>query len=104
MPECIDSILKIGQVDASCLSQSVYNVASFRATAGEVAAVLRRSFPDTQIDFVVDEDRQGIVDSWPMDVDCTKAITDWGYKPRWTLEEAFDEYLVPSIRNHYAQA
>ena len=44
MPECIDPF--IGQVDASCLSQSVYNVA-FRA-AGEVAAVLRRSFPDTR--------------------------------------------------------
>jgi threonine 3-dehydrogenase len=104
MPECIDSILKIGRVEASRLTQSVYNVASFRATAGEVADVVRRAFPGAEIKFVVDEDRQGIVDSWPMDVDCTKAITDWDYTPRWTLAEAFDQYLIPTVRTQYAQA
>ena len=103
MPECIESMLQIGRVDAGRLTQSVYNVASFRATAGEVAELVRAAFPGAEINFVIDEDRQGIVDSWPMDVDCTKAITDWGYTPRWTLSEAFDQYLVPTIRTQYAQ-
>lgn len=102
MPECIEAMLTLGRVDPGLLTQSVYNVASFRATAGEVADVVRGIFPGASIEFVEDEDRQGIVDSWPMDVDCTKAITDWNYHPRWTLEEAFKQYLAPTIRTQYA--
>lgn len=103
MPECIDSLLKIGRVDASRLSQSVYNVASFHSTAGEVAELVRRCFPDARITFASDEHRQSIVDSWPMDVDCSHAIADWEFNPKWTLQEAFDNYLVPTVRTYYAQ-
>ena len=104
MPECIEALLKIGRVDSSQLSQEVYNVASFRATAGEAAELVKQCFPDARITFAPDEHRQGIVDSWPMDVDCTKAITDWGFTPKWTLQEAFDNYLVPTVRTYYAEA
>ena len=104
MPECIEALLKIGRVDSSQLSQEVYNVASFRATAGEAAEQVKQCFPEASITFAPDEHRQGIVDSWPMDVDCTKAITDWGFSPRWTLQEAFDNYLVPTVRTYYAEA
>ena len=48
-----------------------------------------------------DEGRQKLVDSWPMDVDISRASSDWGYSPQWGLDEALDEYIVPSIRRHY---
>jgi hypothetical protein len=50
----------------------------------------------------VDEKRQGIVDSWPADVDDAAARRDWGHRPRFDFDAAFGEYLIPSIRKRYA--
>ncbi len=104
MPECVDALLAIGRADRSKLSRSVYNVAAFSASAGEVAEVIRTHFPSSSVDYAIDENRQDIVDSWPADVDCSRAASDWGYRPRWSLEEAFEHYIVPSIQTHYAKA
>jgi len=65
--------------------------------------MIRSCFPSAQIEFMPDEDRQAIVDSWPEDVDVTLARNDWGFSPRWGLEDAFSQYIIPSIRTHYAQ-
>jgi hypothetical protein len=50
----------------------------------------------------VDPRRQAIIDSWPADVDDTAARRDWGYAPRYGLDAAFHEYLIPTIRRRYA--
>ncbi|MAB83747.1 MAG: epimerase [Phycisphaerae bacterium] len=102
MPECVQSLLDIGRVESGRLTQSVYNVASFSASAQEVADVLLRHFPDARIDFEPDVNRQGIVDSWPEGVCTARAAADWGYAPRWNLDEAFEQYIVPAIQSHYA--
>jgi threonine 3-dehydrogenase len=51
----------------------------------------------------VDPKRQGIVDSWPEDVDAGAAHRDWGFAPRSTFARAFDEYLIPGIRARYGR-
>ena len=66
--------------------------------------MIRTHFPSSSVDYAIDENRQDIVDSWPADVDCSRAASDWGYRPRWSLEEAFEHYIVPSIQTHYAKA
>ena len=45
--------------------------------------------------------RQGIVDTWPADVDDSAARRDWGFAPRFDFERAFEEYLFPTIRERY---
>ena len=42
--------------------------------------------------------RQGIVDSWPADVDDSAARADWGFRPAYDFDRAFREYLIPTIR------
>ena len=70
--------------------------------AGRIAEVVKGFFPDAEITFEPDDERQGIVDTWPADVDDTAARNDWGHTPKYTLESAFEEYLVPAIRARYA--
>ena len=48
-----------------------------------------------------DVKRQAIVDSWPEDVDDSAARRDWGFAPRYDFESAFDDYLIPTIRERY---
>ena len=45
-----------------------------------------------------DVKRQGIVDSWPADVDDTAARRDWGFAPAYDFERAFRDYLIPTIQ------
>ena len=102
MPDAIQALMTLADADRDRLTRCVYNIGGFSPTAGEVADVVRREFPGAEIRTEVDEPRQAIVDSWPADVDDRSAVSDWGYAPRHDFESAFAEYLVPNIRQHYA--
>lgn len=102
MPDAIDSILKLATAPRGRLTRTVYNIGAFAPTAGEVEAVVRAAFPRADISTRVDEKRQGIVDTWPADVDDSAARRDWGHAPRYDMAAAFGEYLIPTIRGRYA--
>jgi len=69
--------------------------------AADIREVVLRAFPNAQITYKIDQKRQGIVDSWPADVDDSAARADWGFAPEYDFERAFREYLIPSIGNYY---
>ena len=45
-----------------------------------------------------------ILDSWPQDVDDTRARLDWAFRPGYDLDRAVNEYLVPNVTLRYARA
>lgn len=103
MPEAIDALMTLSQAPAEKLTRRVYNIGGFAATAGEIYALVRESFPNApETTFNPDVARQGIVDTWPEDVNDEAARKDWGYKPTHTLRSAFTEYLLPNIKAFYA--
>ena len=104
MPDAIKALTTLAATPAEKLSSHAYNVTSFSRSAGEIAARVRRAFPGAVITFEPDLKRQGIVDSWPSDQDDTSARRDWGWKPDYDEDRAFDEYLLPNIRQRYARA
>jgi len=102
MPDAIDALLALGRADADSLTRTVYNVGAFNPSAGELAELTKKHFPGAEITFEPDVPRQGIVDSWPADVNCDAAKRDWGFAPKHDLETAFNDYLIPRIRERYA--
>ena len=70
--------------------------------AAEVEQIVRAAFPRAEISTKVDVKRQGILDSWPADVDDTAARRDWGHAPAYDLTTAFGDYLIPTIRKRYS--
>jgi nucleoside-diphosphate-sugar epimerase len=103
MPDAIDALLRLEAAPSSGLSQSVYNITSFSPSASEIRAIALRAFEGADITFRPDDKRQAIVDSWPEDVDDSAARKDWGFAPSFDQQRAFDEYLIPGIRQRYAQ-
>ena len=101
MPEAIQATLQLAGAERKSLSKIVYNIACFSPSAAEVAEQLKNYFPKASIDFVPDERRQTIVDSWPAEVNCDAAKEDWGFKSNWSLEEAFEHYFIPNITKRY---
>jgi len=104
MPDAIQALLDLAAADRQHLNRHVYNVTSFNPSAGEIADIVRAEFPNADISFEPDLQRQAIVDSWPEDVDDAAARADFGFSPQHDLEGAFSDYLVPRIRARYAQA
>lgn len=103
MPDAIKSLLMLVDVPRQQLNHQVYNIAAFAITAGEFRDRAVQAFPGTQITFEPNPRRQGIVDSWPEDVDDTLARTEWGWKPDYDADAFFDEYFLPEIRKRYGR-
>ena len=101
MPDAVDAVLRLVAAAKERLTRTVYNIGAFAPSAGEVERIVRRTFPTAEITTAVDQKRQGIVDSWPADVDDSAARADWGHALRYGLDAAFGEYLIPTIRGRY---
>jgi threonine 3-dehydrogenase len=103
MPDAITAMLRLQEAPAAHLTQSVYNIASFNPTAGEIRDIVLKAFPGAAITFLPDDKRQAIVDSWPEDVNDDAARRDWGLSPAYDQRRAFEEYLIPTIRQRYGK-
>jgi nucleoside-diphosphate-sugar epimerase len=102
MPDAVAALLALAAAPREQLTRAVYNIGAFNPSTAEVEAIVRAAFPGARIATAVDEKRQGIVDTWPADVDDSAARRDWGFNPRYDLDRAFREYLIPTIRERYA--
>ncbi|MEM7228487.1 MAG: NAD-dependent epimerase/dehydratase family protein [Planctomycetota bacterium] len=101
MDDAIDETLKLANADKATLRQCVYNISAFNPSAGEFADLVTQFFPNADITFEPDTQRQAIVDSWPAELDCAAAERDWQFDATHDLESAFESYLVPRIRARY---
>jgi len=101
MPDAIKSLLLLMDAARPSLTSLVYNIAAFSLTAGEFRQRALRAFPGAQITFKSNPRRQGIVDSWPEDVDDSLASKDWGWKPDYDVDKFFNEYFLPEIKKRY---
>jgi nucleoside-diphosphate-sugar epimerase len=101
MPDAVEALLALARAPRTALTQTTYNVGAFAPTADDVRREVLRAFPSADVTFRIDAKRQGIVDSWPEDVDDSAARRDWGFAPKYDFERAFREYLIPEIQKRY---
>jgi nucleoside-diphosphate-sugar epimerase len=102
MPDAVKALLSLSAAPREKLSRTAYNVTSFSLSAEEFRQQVLKSFPNAKITFEPDPHRQGIVDSWPMNIDDGAARRDWGWAPDYDMQRCFEEYLVPMIKKRYA--
>jgi threonine 3-dehydrogenase len=104
MPDAVKALLHLAAAPRESLTREVYNITSFSISAGEIRDLVLRAFPGAQITFEPDLKRQGIVDSWPADLNDNPARRDWGWAPEYDAQRTFEQYLIPNIRRRYQQA
>ena len=102
MPDGVAALLALAKAPRESLTLPAYNIGAFAPSVTEVETEVRRAFPHAQISYKIDTKRQGIVDSWPGDVDDSAARRDWGFSAKYGFEDAFREYLIPTIKRRYA--
>ena len=103
MPDGVEALLRLASAPKGRLTRTAYNLSAFNPSAEEVRAEVLRAFPKGDISWHTDTKRQGIVDSWPADVDDSAARRDWGFAPKYDFTLAFRDYLIPTIGSRYAK-
>jgi len=101
MPDAVTALLALADAPRERLTRTAYNVRAFSPRAQDFHDAVVAAFPAASITWETDLKRQAIVDSWPEDVDDQAARRDWGFAPVYDFQRAFDEYLIPSIRERY---
>jgi nucleoside-diphosphate-sugar epimerase len=101
MPDGVQALLRLAAAPRQAITQTAYNLGAFAPTAQEVRDEVLRAFPSAEITWKPDVKRQGIVDSWPEDVDDSAARRDWGFAPTYDFARGFRDYLIPTIKKRY---
>jgi threonine 3-dehydrogenase len=101
MPDAVMALLKLAAAPQASLSRLIYNTTAFSQTAEQIRRLTLEAFPRAEIAFKPDLRRQGIVDTWPIDIDDSAARRDWGWRPDYDVSRAFHEYLIPNITRRY---
>jgi nucleoside-diphosphate-sugar epimerase len=101
MPDAISALLDLAKGPRENLTRTAYNLSAFSPTAQEIHDAVTAAFPGAVMSWGTDEKRQTIVDSWPEDVDDGAARRDWGFAPVYDFGSAFEQYLIPNVRERY---
>lgn len=62
-----------------------YNFGAINFAPEELAAEIKKIYPDFEFTYDVDPVKQAIAESWPESIDDSDARADWGWKPEFDL-------------------
>ncbi|KAF2979897.1 hypothetical protein EK904_009170 [Melospiza melodia maxima] len=85
--DCLKATLEIMEAPAEALTMRTYNISAMSFTPEELAQEVQKYVPELQMTYNVDQVRQAIADSWPMNFDDSNARRDWGWKHDYDLPE-----------------
>ncbi len=95
MPDALRAAMEIMEADPSKLvHRNSFNIASMSFGPETIYAKIKEYVPGFEMDYQVDELRQGIADSWPNRLDDTCARMEWGWKPEYGLDEMTRDMLA----------
>ena len=101
MPDAISAIMQLMSIPKNKLSSNIYNITSFSATVDDLFQKILFFFPDFKINYVINESRQNIINSWPNIIDDNLAKKDWDWKAKYNFNQSCSSYLIPSILKYY---
>ena len=87
MPDALDAAINIMEADPSKLiHRNSFNVTAMHFDPEEIYAEIKKHKPDFVMEYQLDEMRQKIADTWPNWMDDTCAREEWGFKPKFNLQ------------------
>ena len=104
MPDALHAAVDLMLADPSRLKhRNAFNIASMSFDPERIAAKIRARIPSFRMRYEVDPVRQAIADSWPDRLDDTCAREEWGWKPRFGLDEMVDD-MIAELRKRFGTA
>lgn len=94
MDDAIRATLELmdAPIDSLSSARAGYNIAGLSFTAEELSDAIAKRIPNFVCDYEPDI-RQKYADSWPDSIDDSFARDDWGWSPKYNLEQLVEEML-----------
>ena len=87
MDDAINAIIKLMEADGGKLiHRNAYNLSGMSIEPEMVKEAIQEYYPDFELTYDVDPDRQGIADTWPDNLDVSCARAEWGFNPEFDLD------------------
>lgn len=99
MPDAIEAIFKLMNAQRNYLKHHVYNISAFSPSVDEFYTKILDFYPNFEVEYNINNQRQSMVDSWPEEVCCKRALHDWNWQPKYDLNSAFGEYFIPFLKS-----
>lgn len=94
MDDAIRATIELMEADPSKIKiRTSYNLAAFSFSPQELADQIKKHIPDFVIDYAPDF-RQKIAEGWPQVIDDKEAQNDWGWKPKYSIEQLVEVMLA----------
>ncbi|MCE5223391.1 L-threonine 3-dehydrogenase [bacterium] len=94
MPDAIEGSIQLMEADPSKLiHRNAFNISAMSFTPKMIAAAIQKYIPDFTITYNIDPVRQGIADSWPNSFDDSAARKEWGWNPKYNLDNMTKDML-----------
>ncbi len=95
MPDVLEGAVQLMEADPEKLiHRNAFNVSAITLTPGKLAKEVKKHIPGFTISYDIDPVRQAIADSWPNSLDDTAAREEWGWNPKYGLEEMTKDMLT----------
>ncbi|XP_054979630.1 L-threonine 3-dehydrogenase, mitochondrial-like [Sorex araneus] len=100
--DCLRATLEVMEAPAEALTLRTYNINAMSFSPQELAREVAKHIPGFHITYKVEAVRQAIAESWPMNLDDSRARQDWGWKHDFDLPELVATML--HLRGAHGQA
>ena len=88
MPDALEAAINLMEADPSKLKhRNAFNVTAMSFDPEILAAEIRKHIPGFTMEYKLDSVRQAIADSWPNSLDDSCAREEWGWSPKWNLQD-----------------
>ena len=101
MPDAIKAIKMLMDAKANTLNSNVYNITAFNPSIEEFYLETLKYFKNFKIKYVINKERQKIINSWPNKINDKNARNDWEWKPTYSFHNAYSEYIIPQVNSYY---
>ncbi|WP_331245934.1 NAD-dependent epimerase/dehydratase family protein [Staphylococcus capitis] len=86
MDDAIDSIIKLMEADGAKLeTRNGYNLSAMSIEPEMVKKAIQEYYPNFELDYDVDPERQNIASTWPDSIDTSCSRGEWGFNPKYDL-------------------
>ncbi len=94
MPDAIDAAIDIMEADPDKLiHRNCFNISAMSFDPEMIAAAIKKIIPNFEITYNVEPMKQRIANSWPDNMDDSAARKEWGWDPKWNLENMTEDML-----------
>lgn len=94
MPDALDACVQLMEADpARLVHRNSFNITAMSFNPEMIYDEIRKHLPDFTMKYQIEPEKEAIARSWPDSLDDSCARREWGWSPKWNLEDMTGDML-----------